>query len=326
MNILVTGANGLLATNIINVLLTRGYQVTGLLRDSRKFLLPPHPNLTLVLGDITDFDTLNKATAGCDGIIHCAATTDQSLLSYDAYHRINVEGTANVVRAGIQNAVQKIVYVGTANTFGYGSLETPGDETLPPSPPFDRAWYAKSKLAGQVELLAARDQIPVTVVSPTFMIGPYDGKPSSGAIIRMGYGRKLIFHPPGGKNFVNAEDAAAGVVDALEKGKNGACYLLAGENLTYKQFFRKLSAIAKQSPILVQVPPPVLLAAGYIGNLLRYFGVRTPLSSLNMKILCIRNFYSNQKAKNELGTTFHPIEQGIQKALDWFLERGMIRR
>jgi len=45
-----------------------------------------------------------------------------------------------------------------------------------------------------------------------------------------------------------------------------------------------------------------------------------------MKILCIRNFYSNQKAKNELGTTFHPIEQGIQKALDWFLERGMIRR
>src|SRR5690606_14332844 len=141
----------------------------------------------------------------------------------------------------LKHAIKRFVYVGTANTFGYGSLQDPGDETRRPSALFRDAWYAKSKLEGQQKALAASDKIEMIIVSPTLMIGPYDGKPSNGAIIRMGYGKKLIFHPPGGKNFVNAEDAARGVVDALEKGKRGEAYLLAGENLTYRQFFRKLT-------------------------------------------------------------------------------------
>ncbi len=156
------------------------------------------------------------------------------------------------------------------------------------------------------------------------MIGPYDGKPSSGAIIQMGYGKKLIFHPPGGKNFVNVEDAAAGVVDALEKGKNGEAYLLAGENLSYRQFFKKLGNQTGQRPILIQVPRFILLSAGYLGNFLRFLGIKTPLTSINMKILCVRNYYSNQKTRSELGTAFYPIENGIRKAIHWFKEHRML--
>ncbi|GGC34013.1 3 beta-hydroxysteroid dehydrogenase/Delta 5--_4-isomerase [Parapedobacter defluvii] len=324
MNVLVTGANGLLATNTILVLLSRGYRVTGLLRNTNKFLLPSHPNLRLAVGDITHPESLEKAVVGCDSIIHCAATTDQNLLRYEAYHRINVTGTENVIQAALKHAVKKIVYVGTANTFGYGSLQVPGNETLPPKAPFSQAWYAKSKLEGQQRILAVGHQLAVTVVSPTFMIGPYDGKPSSGAIIRMGYGRKLILHPPGGKNFVNVEDAAAGVVDALEKGKNGEAYLLAGENLTYRQFFRKLGDQTGQHALLVQIPRAVLSTAGYLGNFMRFLGIKTPLSSVNMKILCVRNYYANQKARAELGTTFHPIESGISKAIHWFKTQRML--
>lgn len=324
MNVLVTGANGLLATNTIIVLLSRGYRVTGLIRDTNKFLLSPQPNLRLIVGDITHAESLEKAAEGCDCIIHCAATTDQSLLRYEAYHRINVSGTEHVIRAAVKNAVKRIIYVGTANTFGYGSLQTPGNETLPPQAPFSRAWYAKSKLEGQQKILTAGHQLSVTVVSPTFMIGPYDGKPSSGTIIRMGYGKKLVFHPPGGKNFVNVEDAAVGVVDALEKGKAGEAYLLAGENLTYRQFFRKVGDQTGQYPILIQLPRFVLLAAGYLGDLVRLLGIKTPLSSINMEILCVRNYYSNQKVREELGTVFHPIENGIGKAIHWFKAHRML--
>ncbi|PPK99222.1 NAD-dependent epimerase/dehydratase family protein [Parapedobacter indicus] len=324
MNVLVTGANGLLATNTIIALLSRGYRVTGLIRDVNKFLLPPQSNLKLVVGDITHAESLEKAAAGCDCIIHCAATTEQSLLRYETYYRINVIGTEHVIQAALKNAIKKIVYIGTANTFGYGSLQRPGNETHPPKAPFSHAWYAKSKLEGQQKILAAARQLSVTVVSPTFMIGPYDGKPSSGAIIRMGYGKKLVFHPPGGKNFVNVEDAAVGVVDALEKGKDGEAYLLAGENLTYRQFFRKVNDQTGQRPILIQLPRFALLAAGHLGNLLRSLGIKTPLSSTNMEILCVRNYYSNQKAQKELGTVFHPIENGIGKAIHWFKAQRML--
>lgn len=326
MKVLVTGANGLLATNTIIALLSRGYQVKGLIRDTRKFLLPQQNNLELAVGDITHAESLDRAIADCDYIVHCAATTDQNLLHYDDYHRINVTGTENIVQAALKHRVKKIVYVGTANTFGYGTSQVPGDETLPPKPPFSGAWYAKSKLEGQYRILANVDKIAVTVVSPTFMIGPYDGKPSSGAIIRMGYGKKIIFHPPGGKNFVNVEDAANGVANALEKGKNGEAYLLAGENLTYRQFFRKMGAQTAQNPLLIRLPALVLLAAGYIGDLFRALGLKTPLSSTNMKILCVRNYYSNQKARQELDMSFQPIENGIRKAIAWFQANQMLPR
>src|SRR5690606_22929032 len=324
MKVLVTGANGLLATNTIIALLSRGYHVRGLIRDTRKFLLPAHDRLALAVGDITDSLSLEQAIAGCDYVIHCAATTDQRLLRYDDYHRINVRGTDHVIQAAIKHRIKKIVYVGTANTFGYGTLEVPGNETLPPSVPFAHAWYAKSKLEGQHKILAAADKIAVTIVSPTFMIGPYDGKPSSGAIIRMGYGKKVVFHPPGGKNFVNAEDAANGVVDALAHGQHKEAYLLAGENLTYRAFFQKLCAQTGRQTLLARVPPPLLRMAGYLGDLLRWLGVRTALSSVNMKILCINNYYTNKKAQAQLGTVFKPIENGIDAAITWFKDHRLL--
>src|SRR5690606_38132249 len=126
-------------------LLSRGYRVRGLIRDTSKFVLPHQNNLELVVGDITDQASLEVAVNGCDHIIHCAATTDQRLLSYDDYYQINVQGTENVVQAAMRHQVKKIVYVGTANTFGYGTMAIPGDETLPPKAPFSNAWYAKSK-------------------------------------------------------------------------------------------------------------------------------------------------------------------------------------
>ncbi|MGK6351544.1 NAD-dependent epimerase/dehydratase family protein [Parapedobacter sp. DT-150] len=324
MNVLVTGANGLLATNTILALLARGYGVSGLIRNPNKFLLPPQDGLQLVVGDITDPNALERAMEHCDYVIHCAATTEQSLLHYEDYHRINVAGTEHVIQAALKHQVKKIVYVSTANTCGYGSLDQLGDETTPMKSPFKQAWYAKSKREGENRILAARGQIDVTVVNPTFMLGPYDGKPSSGAIIRLGYGKRLVFHPPGGKNFVNVADAALGVVNALEQGKNGEVYLLAGENLSYREFFRKLAQQTGSRPVLIALPKALLLPLGYLGDLLRAVGIKTALSATNMKILCVQNYYTNHKAQRELGVTFHPIDQGIASAVDWFKAHQML--
>ena len=58
------------------------------------------------------------------------------------------------------------------------------------------------------------------------MLGAYDTKPSSGKIILMGLNKKLLFHPPGGKNFVHVRDVAKGLISCLEKGKNGERFVL----------------------------------------------------------------------------------------------------
>jgi nucleoside-diphosphate-sugar epimerase len=322
--VLVTGANGLLATNVILALLEKGYKVRGLLRNSRKFNAPIPDELELTEGDITSNDALDKPVTGCDYVIHAAALTAQNFLSYQPYKLVNVDASEKLVKICIDRGVKKFVYISTANAFGFGSATTPGHEGLSISPPFTKSFYARSKLEGQQKVLQYKDKIEVTVVNPTFMIGPYDGKPSSGRIIMMGYNKKIIFCPPGGKNFVNVVDAAKGVVAALEKGKNGQAYLLAGENLSYKEFFTKLSEFSSKSPLIITIPRFLLYLAGYLGTVFRLTGIKTQLSLTNMKILCVSNFYTNRKVSDKLGVHFDATKKGIEQAVQWFKENGMI--
>ncbi len=322
--ILVTGANGLLATNLIVALLEKGYLVRGLLRDRRKYKGPDHQNLELVTGDITDQKRMQEVLEECNSVIHVAALTSHDIRHYDPYKKINVDATESLAEQAIEQKIKKFVYVGSANAFGFGTLENPGTENMPIRPPFSNSFYAISKLEAQHRVLSYQKKIHACVVNPTFMIGPYDGKPSSGRIILMGYNKRIIFCPPGGKNFVNATDAAQGVIDALERGENGQAYLLAGENLTFRDFFQKLTRIKARQSLILPIPALLLNTGGYIGSFLRFLGIKTQLSITNTRMLCINNFYTSEKAQKKLKTEFSGIETGIREAIEWFKKNGKI--
>ncbi len=324
MKVLVTGANGLLATNTIIELLDRGYLVKGLIRNKNNFTSFEHDNLELFEGDITNELDVDNAVKDCDIVIHAAANTNQNLLSLSDYKEVNVRGTEKILKASIDQAVKKIIFVSTANTFGYGSKNKPGTELTEIKEPFSNSYYAISKLEAQNVLLKASKKIAVIVVNPTFMLGAYDAKPSSGRIILMGLKKYIVFYPPGGKNFIHVNDAASGIVNAIEKGKNGEAYLLANENLSYKEFFEKVNMNTKNNPVLIKLPKLLLLLLGLIGNMVRLFGIKTDLSKTNMKILCVENFYSNKKAKIELDLTSTSIDDAIDDAIKWFKMNGEI--
>jgi dihydroflavonol-4-reductase len=116
MTVLVTGANGLLATNTIIELLSQGYRIVGLLRDKRKFLLPAHIYLELIEGDLLDEELLDHAVQKCDCVIHIAAETRQSLINYNEYYNINVVCTERLIKAALKYKLKRFVFVSTANT------------------------------------------------------------------------------------------------------------------------------------------------------------------------------------------------------------------
>lgn len=325
--VLVTGANSLLAVNTIIELLNRGHKVKGLLRNIASFPLAPHPNLVLVKGDINDVESIKRAIKGCTKIIHIAALTDQCIPTYNAYKKVNIEGTKNILKIAIQNNIKRLVYVSTANAIGYGNINNPGNENLGMRHPFTKSHYANSKAEAQEYLLkfANKNSTPeIILVNPTFMLGKYDTKPSSGKIILMGYGKKIVFVPPGGKNFIHAADAAKGTANALENGKHGHAYLLAGENLTYYQFYQKVRQCTGQKQLFISLPKYSLLAIGFIGGILQKTGIKTSVSLNNMRILTINNFYSNKKSVRELGMETAPIEEAITASIVWFKSQKVI--
>lgn len=321
-NIFITGTNGLLGTNLILELLEHNFNIKALLRNSSRFELPPHRNLELIRGTL--FDDLSKIMNGIDIVIHVAAETRQDLTGYEEYRRINYNATIQLFNTAKLFNVEKFVFVSTANTIGFGSGKSGGTEQNPIKHPFINSNYAKSKKEAEEYLLANKEGIEVLIINPTFMLGSHDSKPSSGKIILMGWKKKILFYPPGGKNFVHVRDVATGIVKVLLNGKTGEKYLMANENLSYREFFNKMNRITNQNPMMIKVPKSVLIFIGYIGNLIRILGWKTNLSSNNMEILCINNFYSNQKSVQELDIQFRSIEEAIRDSIKYFMERGYV--
>jgi nucleoside-diphosphate-sugar epimerase len=322
--ILVTGASGLLGTNTIQELLNNGYHIKALVRDKNKYVLADHQNVELIEGSLADPIIREKAVKDCKFIIHTAAETSQSKIHYSEYYKTNVEFTSALYNIAIKYGVKRIIHVSTSNVFGFGNLQNLGDENTPIKSPFTDSLYVQSKIASQSLALTFSDKIDVIIVNPTFLIGPFDQKPSSGRIILYGYGKSVIFYPPGGKNFIDTRDAAKAIVASLINGKNKEAYVLAGENLSYKQFFERLISNSSKRPLLIGIPSVLLLLVGVFGNLLKKLNVENEYTLTNMKILCVKNYYSNLKSKNELYIEFHPIDNAIIDTINWFKSKGTL--
>ena len=322
--VFVTGANSLLGVNTILELLNQGYQVKGFLRDKRKFINYKHNNLELIEGDILDRNSFHNSLFDCNYIIHVAAATDPMLSKYSDFEKVNVKGTKNITEAAIQNNLKRFIYVGTSNYFGYGTLDSLGDESKQTMHPFINAYYAKSKNVAQDFVLTKTNEIEVVVVNPSFMIGAYDSKPSSGRLVLIGLKNQIIFCPPGGKNFVCVKDVSKGILSALKNGVNGESYLLSNENMSYKSFFKLLQDQTNSKTKILQLPKEVFLLLGYFGSGFRFLGFKTQFSLDNMKALCVKNYYSNSKAKEQLGISFSPIEDGLLEAVNWFKNNNKI--
>jgi nucleoside-diphosphate-sugar epimerase len=314
--IFVTGINGLLGTNLVNLLLKNGYAVKGFVRRQESYQGMKSDHLELIQGTL--FDDFSTVLKGVDYVIHLAAITRQDLLNYTDYWKVNCQATKHLYQAACQSEVKKFVFVSTANTLGHGSLDEPGSETKNMRQPFTNSFYAQSKKAAENWLLKNKAKIHTIMVNPTFMLGAYDTKPSSGRIILAGWKKKVVFYPPGGKNFVHVQDVAQGILNALKKGINGEKYLLANANLSYGDFFERMKSMTSQKTVLIQVPKSMLLIAGVLGSILRSLGIKTSISLINMRILCANNYFTNQKSVEELDLQYNSVDEAIKDAIAYF--------
>lgn len=315
-NIFITGITGLLGTNLANELLDLGYHVTAIARDLDKYFGKQSENLQLIQKDL--FDDYDSYLKDIDIVVHIAAVTATNLLKYEEYERINYLATTRLYEKAESHGVTKFIFISTANTIGFGSFENPGIEVNEIRKPFSNHYYAQSKLQAEKYLLNQVGKVEVIILNPTFMIGAYDSKPSSGKLLLMGLDKRIVFYPPGGKSFVPVKDVVTAIINSFTKGESHEKYLIAGYNLSYKTFFKKLKNITKQSQILIPIPGVVLWFLGIVGDLLRILHIKTNLSSDNIKALCINNYYSNQKSKEALKITYSSLDSAIEESVDYF--------
>lgn len=325
MKVLITGADGMLGSNLTRELLSRGHQI-------RAFLLPNSPATSLdgldierVEGNILQVDDLVQAVESCDAIIHAAANTNIWPDRSEIVRKVNIDGTKNIITAAKSANVQRLVYVGTANSFGFGSKDSPGDETRPYGSAKYGLDYMDSKREAQLILLeeVKNSGLPAVVVNPTFMFGPYDSKPGAGAMILAVYHQKVPGYAQGGRNFIYVKDVAIAIANALTKGKIGECYIAGNQNLNYKEAFGTIADVVGVKPPSLAIPPFATKLYGRIGSLTgKLFGKQPNVSYPMALISSDEHFFSAAKAVRELDMPQTDIKIAIKECFDWLKGNG----
>lgn len=328
MKILVTGANGLLGSNIVRQLLERGIQPRAMVRPNAKLLSLEGCDPDYFFGNITSSEDTTRAANGCDYIIHTAAITDQTLPRLENYIKVNVGGTQNIIDAAFNNNIKRLIYISSTNSIGYGTKEEPGTEGRSAMKPYTESYYAISKFMAEQKVMNAvmNKGIDAVILNPSFMIGPYDSKPSSGRLLLVGYRDKFVFLTNGGRNFVPVEDVAVASYNALTKGRRGEKYLLTNSNLSYKEFYDIVDDITGFKRVKIIMPAWMVKCTGLLGSLAARSGRQVLLNYNNARILTVRNFYSAEKAVKELDFPQSDIKSAINKALNWFRENKYINK
>lgn len=325
--VLVTGANGLLGSNVVTQLLKAGYKVKAIVRKGSNLAALKGIPCEIVEGELTTFTDVEKAVTGCNYVVHSAANTEQKSNNSDAFKRINVDVTAILIKLSKLYKIKRFIFVSTANCFTNGTLQNPGDESKGFMPWLKKSGYAYSKYLAQQMVLneAKENNFPAIVVAPTFIFGPRDAKISSGKLLMHGLNKRLVFYPPGGKSIVDAEFAAEAIANALEKGKIGETYLLSGENVTYNQLFKKISKHSNKKALLIQIPQWFLVVLANIFCFIEnVFCIPLSLNKTNQRLLCLDNYFSNKKAVGHLGLKQTNSDDAIDKAIHWFKKNGYL--
>jgi nucleoside-diphosphate-sugar epimerase len=190
-----------------------------------------------VCGDVLNATDVERAVEGCEIIFHCAygAALDGSL-----QRLVNVEGSRNIFDAGLRAQAKRIIYFSTLLVYGV-TADGDLDETAPRQCLGNA--YSDSKL--ESENLAfdyiRQHQLPVVILQPTAVYGPFAPQWTVQVLEKMKTGRLILINDGEGlRNAVYVDDlVSAAVLAAVKENACGEAFLISGDApVTWREFYR----------------------------------------------------------------------------------------
>lgn len=253
-NILVTGGAGFIGSHLVDKLLSLGHNVVALdnlsngkienIADAGK-----NPGFRFIEGSILDATTCDTATKDIDVVFHLACLgVRHSLHSPFENHRVNAEGSLNVLEAARKQKVKKFFYISTSEIYG-DIKQFPIDENGVPLP---KTVYGASKLAGENYAYSYNTcfGMDTTVLRIFNNYGPrahYEGDAGEvipRSIVNLLYGKAPMIFGDGSvtRDFFYVKDTAAALASLLDiNGLAGEIINIGtGEEITMKKLLEKI--------------------------------------------------------------------------------------
>jgi dihydroflavonol-4-reductase len=252
--VLVTGAGGFVGGHVARALAAHGYRVRAWARH-RPPAEPGDPLVEWCGGDLRRVGDVARALRGMKSVVHTAGWVSLGRDPCGESRQANVEATATLLERSEREEVNRFVYTSTLWTVGSGTPDVPADETSSWNLSSIRCPYSETKReAERLVLERNRSNFRTSVICPGLVVGPRDLKPTSTGLFLAMAGTPWAVLPSGGIPTVDARVVALAHVRALERGRPGARYIVAGRYLSYAEMARIVAELTGRPRRVLGVP------------------------------------------------------------------------
>ena len=315
MRYALTGGTGFVGGALATRLRRDGHEVVALVRDRNKAHHLERIGCAFVEGDLDDAAALDRLCAGADGLFHVAGWYKLGQRDPSPAETVNVAGTRNALAAARRNGVRRTVHTSTL-AINSDTEEQVVDETYRFTGRHLSDYDRSKAEAHDLALEAAADGLDVVIVQPGLVYGPGDTAQTGEFIAQVVRGKRPLAPNGGGVCWAHVDDVAEGHVLAMEKGRAGESYMLAGPRATLADGLRKVAGIAGTKGPIVLPTRAVRASAALMGVVGKVVPVPPELAAETARAGLATYYGTPAKAERELGWRARSLEQGLRQTVE----------
>ena len=320
---LVTGATGQIGNTIVRMLLDNQKKVRVLVNPEEDTTplagLPVEVSYgdILVKDSMKDFFDLEDPRDAI--LIHAQernVITDKTDLMV---RRVNVHGTMNITDTCVKKKIGKLIYIGSARAIPLNEKNEPVKDVQF----FDRnrvvGDYAKSKAEATQYILdkVSLNGLNAVILLPSLVLGPYEyGNSDIVSLIRDYLSGDLKVTIPGGGDFTDVRDVAAGVLEAAEHSEKGTCYILSNTYVSTQDFLHSLHEITGREEVTKTVPNWLLSGKGIAQLYYKITKKENPKDKYG-PFTSPEPLYRSERAAEELHYSPRDLRASLEDTIDW---------
>lgn len=338
--IFVTGGTGLVGAHLLFELVSAGKKVKALKRQTsnsqqvlKTFSYYSENSKELfdqidwVEGDILDYFSLEKLLAGVTEIYHCAAIVSFQKEERQKMISNNVEGTANLVNAAIENGVKKICHISSIAALGRlenGELITEETNWISTK---RISGYSESKFFSEAEIWRGIEEgLDAVIVNPSIIFGPANWEIGSAKMFKTIWDG-MKFYTKGVTGFVDVKDVTRAMIQLMNESNFETCknqrFLLNSENWSYQNVFNKIADELEK-------PKPGIFASDFLLSIVWRATIFISWVTGNLSMITRESVSNSNKINNFDGSkisrtikfNYLPISESIKQTAS-FLKQEM---
>jgi dihydroflavonol-4-reductase len=331
---LVTSAAGFMGGTVCRQLIEQGEKVRAFVLKGDPAVKYVPQQAEVVEGDLRDEASLERFFTVPEGTeticLHIASVVSVDPAYNQTVMDVNVGGAKNIVeRCLAHSECKKLVYVSSTGAIP----ELPKGQKIREVNHFDPdkvlGCYSQSKAIATQAVLDAVNQrgLNACVVYPSGILGPGDSAMSgetTNTVLRILKG-EMPMGIAGSFNLADVRDLAHGIILAADKGRTGESYILANEEVTFRDFAILLAEASGQKPMKLFLPLPVANAMAKLAEgQARRTGKKALLTTFSIYNLARNNAFDYSKAQRELGYTTRSYRETMQDEVAWLISTGKL--